>query len=57
MSNIENVDCIGDNLYLDTYISNSTISKYKVHLILGTAGLYFNGQIQYASIIEDISLW
>jgi len=38
---------VGDSVFLDTYIANSTISKYKVHLILGYAGSYFNGQIKY----------
>ena len=38
---------VGDSVYIDTYVINSTISHYKVHEVLGTAGNYFNGKIKY----------
>ena len=38
---------VGDSIYLDTFNSNATVSKYKVTEILGTAGVYFTGKIQY----------
>ena len=38
---------VGDVLYLDTFIYNSTISKYTIHQILGAVGTFFTGQITY----------